>query len=290
MKVTRFLLLGMIVIFGLTGLISCQKDNKAKKVETMLKEMFNQHGATYLKVENEKIVFDYHFVASVNLLQKNGYDFDITTLVKKDVVANYINSQLVIENISDAFKWLQLTRAYGLEVPLSIINFAQDLKSVDSVFSYLPAVALLTITNNNPVVLDSLIDKVPTAHNEEWFDVDTAAAILSGFAKYNVDKSNLYQIIESKSTIDGVLGWDNNPSSASTAQVMMGYLANDQSLIVGEVNFFDAMLKFYDQSKAGFKNSLLDEEIDLVFSTPQGFAALSMYLVSNKVINPNLFY
>ncbi|MGI6787037.1 MAG: hypothetical protein ACOX5X_00500 [Acholeplasmataceae bacterium] len=284
----------IILVLSLTTLIGCN-DSKAKtrkEAEGIVKEIFDKQPNMFIvEGKDGSIQFQYDAIAGVGLLKKAGYKFDITKLVSKDKVSNYINSQ-EITNEGDAFKLLQLVRVYDLDVPNSIVQFTKNLTSVPSLWSYPMALSLIANLENNQALLNDILLDVPNVHNNQYFTADTAGFILATAAKYNVDKSTLYQTIERDTTADGVKGWDGTANASATAMAVIGYISNDKTLKINEdIDLLTALINFYDDQKFGFKSSLVAEDIDLMFSTPQSFAALSLYLANLKLKStPNLYY
>ncbi|MGI6781663.1 MAG: hypothetical protein ACOX56_02355 [Acholeplasmataceae bacterium] len=292
MKKFRKILIVLLIIFGGFYLVGCEKNEDKKQVETIVNEIFENNNSIFISEGTDgNILFNYDALAGVNLLNKNGYKFDLTKIVSKDKVSNYLNSA-VINGEGDAFKLLQLARAYGLPIPESIKNFTRDLASVSSFYSYPMALTLINTFNNNQTLLTTILADIPTVHTNEWFDADTAAFILATSTTHEVNKSGLYEVIESKITPNGVKSWDDNPGASSTAMVIIAYTSNKVSLTYDNgTNLLHALLNFYDNQKHGFKANAAAEDVDLMFATPQSFAALAIYLASLKSKKaPNLYY
>lgn len=292
MKKMRKILVIFLMILGVFFLIGCEKKEDRKQVEQIVNEIFENHQDVFISEGKDgTLLFNYDALAGVALLNKHGYKYDLTKIVSKDKVSSYLNSA-VINGEGDAFKLLQLARAYGLSMPDSIKNFTRDLPSVGSFYSYPMALTLLNTFNNNPILLSNILDDIPTVHTNEWFDADTAAFILATSTNHDVKKDGLYEVIESKVTEDGVKSWDDNPGSSSTAMVIIAYTSNKVPLVYDNgTNLLHSLLSFYDSQNHAFKANATADNVDLMFATPQAFAALSIYLASLKTKEaPNLYY
>jgi len=261
------------------------------QIENIISSVYDTHKASFIRVENGVVLFDYNAIAAITLLNENGYDYDLTQVVPKQTVVEYLNTA-TISSEGDAFKLMLLAKAYGLEVPSSIITYTENLASVASFYSYPMALALITNFNNNQALLNTILADLPTVHTNEWFDSDTAAFILATSTNREYDKTNLYNVITTNKTKDGILGWDGKASSSSTAMALIAYTSNGKTLNLDEsTTLTQGLIKFYDATAKGFKTNLDSTEIDLPFATPQAFAALALYLVHlrvNKTVN--LYY
>lgn len=261
------------------------------QIENIISSVYDTHKASFIRVENGVVLFDYNAIAAITLLNENGYDYDLTQVVPKQTVVEYLNTA-TISSEGDAFKLMLLAKAYGLEVPSSIITYTENLASVASFYSYPMALALITNFNNNQALLNTILADLPTVHTNEWFDSDTAAFILATSTNREYDKTNLYNVITTNKTKDGILGWDGKASSSSTAMALIAYTSNGKTLNLDEsTTLTQGLIKFYDATAKGFKTNLDSTEIDIPFATPQAFAALALYLVHlrvNKTVN--LYY
>jgi hypothetical protein len=261
------------------------------QIENIISSVYDTHKASFIRVENGVVLFDYNAIAAITLLNENGYNYDLTQVVPKQTVVEYLNTA-TISSEENAFELMLLAKAYGLEVPSSIITYTENLALVASFYSYPMALALITNFNNNQALLNTILADLPMVHTNEWFDSDTAAFILATSTNREYDKTNLYNVITNNKTKDGILGWDGKASSSSTAMALIAYTSNDKTLNLDEsTTLTQGLIKFYDATAKGFKANLDSTEIDLPFATPQAFAALALYLVHlsvNKTVN--LYY
>ncbi|HPX71602.1 MAG TPA: hypothetical protein PLP51_00225 [Acholeplasmataceae bacterium] len=293
MKKFKRILLIIIVIFGIFAVSGCKKkETEQQRVEKIITEVYKTHRGTFIMYTIDDIVFDYNAIAAITLLNKKGYDFDLTKVLAEELVVRHINNA-EIKSENDAFKLMILAKAYNLEMPSKVVDYTANLTQASSFYAYPVILSLIENFKNNDALLNQILAAIPTVHTNDWFDTDTAAFILATTTKYdNVDKSNLQTLLDDATTVDGVLGWDGKYSASSTAMALIANTSNGKMVsFSGESNLADALVKFYDAEQKGFKSNLEAEEIDVTFATPQAFAALSLYLLMLKGEKaPNLYY
>lgn len=309
MKVFKKIFVLLILLVGLTGLIGCQNTNIPgsdnndpepgtkefiiKSIDNYLDTILNKRKHEYLKVEEEKLVYNHEYVAAINLLSKTNYDIKRTDILSKEIVETYINNETEITSAGEAFKTMVIAKAYDIEIPTTVIEYVKNLEGPLALWDYSNAAHVLRETKNNATLEQAIKDAIPTIDKEEYFDADTAAMIIAAINNYNLDIKHILNVIKSKTVSGGVLGWDDEVSSMSTSVVMIGLLANGMDITVkdkdeNDVNLYDQLLKFIDMREAAFKNKLTDAEVSNDMATPQAFAALAVYrayLLSNKKVD-----
>lgn len=246
------------------------------EVDAYIYDFINNQVDTY--ISNESV--DYTVLAAVYQLYDRGYtDLDPTTLY------DYANlsitqSELSELSISDMLKLGVYMKVENMDMTDYIAHLNTLVPSnAYALTSYLQALNMVGITND--VLAADLIE-------EDFLDPDfvgmSYSALygyndLAGFDTYKID-ANAY-LLSMLSEL-GISSWG-SANSASTATVIMGLVAQginpqDDQFTYGLVE----SLMIYE-SNGNFSWMITDEMPDLVFSTPQAFAALVAYKLARDV-------
>ncbi len=144
---------------------------------------------------------------------------------------------------------------------------------------------------------EAVIDKLVNT-DFPFLDSDTAGMILTALSSVSSDEKYETYIdekltyLKDNQTKDGVLSFGSeNP--VSTAQMILGLLSlglnpTDKEFTISDVNLVEALMNFKEEN--GF---IYNGKVDLMFSTPQAFSALSMYKIyrdqktysNDKIVN-----
>ena len=266
------------------------------EIEVMLDTIFNLNAQKMFRIEDEKLLFDYHFLAAYSLSVETGFGFgfDIDERVGDSELFPFFHDQISVTSLKQAMDVIQIGRAYNRSLPRGVGDYIVEVTNPESVYNYAPILNVLRETGGNDVLKVNVLDKIPTVVTDNAdLDPDTAAAILAASTGYEFETTHIVERIKLFATQDGILGFGDIASSTSTAQVMIGFLTAGISLdIVLEggnvVNLYEVLKTFYDAELGGFKNQLAQVDLDFNFATPQAFAALACYrahLITGEKVN-----
>jgi hypothetical protein len=132
----------------------------------------------------------------------------------------------------------------------------------------------------------------------EWMDADYAGMALLALSPYldvaevkaYIDQLIIYII--STLSAEGVVSWG-NANSSSTATVIIGLLAigenpRNEKYTVDGIDLIEALMTY--EVNGAFKWMSSDTDVDMMFSTPQAFAALALYQIYRKEQKPIYLY
>jgi hypothetical protein len=104
--------------------------------------------------------------------------------------------------------------------------------------------------------------------------------------KHVIDIVDTYiAYLNENQTPEGIESWGSS-NAASTAMVILGLVAQgihprSEGFTVEDVDLIEALINYYTED--GFNWLMNSEEVDLMFSTPQAFAALVAYKIYRDV-------
>ncbi|MFA5492935.1 MAG: hypothetical protein WC245_08355 [Bacteroidales bacterium] len=241
----------------------------------------------------------------------------VTTYIEEDYVNDYVlasiyhldpedKEKILSENLNPNMLLVRDT-AYGLISALvyeSIVN--KDMTESRNILltkttenSYeAPSLLHAAYMANGSVnqinaYIDVIINTDPTS-----MDADYAGMAMLALSPYQDQEGVLEYIEDLKALIlgylskDGVISWG-NANSATTATVIIGLVAigeNPRSEVytVEDIDLIEALLSY--ENEGGFKWMHADEDLDLMFSTPQAFTALTLYQLFRKGQKPIYLY
>ena len=230
---------------------------------------------------------DYSVLSAVHQLNYKGYiDIDLAQYY------TYENLELVTEDIST----LSISDLFRLGIYQSIENIdlttyfnhlnTQTASNAYELITYLQAYHLNDQTNPN--LATTLMD-------ETFVDPDFVGLALLALDKYSelesfdtyLDSALTY--IKSSMTPTGITSWG-SANASSTAAIILGLVAQginpqDEDYQVDGLGLVD-MLMLYETNGV-FKWTIDSTEVDLMFSTPQAFAALVAYKLARDVYGFN---
>jgi hypothetical protein len=230
---------------------------------------------------------DYSVLSAVHQLNYKGYiDIDLAQYY------TYENLELVTEDIST----LSISDLFRLGIYQSIENIdlttyfnhlnAQTASNAYELITYLQAYHLNDQTNQN--LATTLMD-------ETFVDPDFVGLALLALDKYSdlesfdtyLDSALTY--IKSSMTSTGISSWG-SANASSTAAIILGLVAQginpqNEDYQIDGLGLVD-MLMLYETNGV-FKWTIDSTEVDLMFSTPQAFAALVAYKLARDVYGFN---
>lgn len=226
---------------------------------------------------------DYHVLSAVNQMNLKGY-----TDISFDDYYTYETLELVQEDMSN----LTISELFRLGIYQSIENVdlttyfnhlnTRTASNAYELITYLQAYHLNDAVNQNLATL---------LMTEDVIDPDFAGLSLLALDKYSELESfdayleNALTYIKTTLTSTGVESWG-SANSSSTATVILGLVAQginpqDEAYQIDGLGLIDMLMMY--QTDHIFKWTLDSTEVDLVFSTPQAFAALVAYKLSRDV-------
>lgn len=240
------------------------------KEATMLSEIDLLVDEIIYNMENTIEIANVDYTLLASLMQAQAYNYNLFDLsnynydLKVDSVGSAFNSvvaNLVLNELTEA----QINEVLALEAsgPYNLISYINTLNVLGE--------NELRLTNAKKAV-DSI----------SFFDADTAAMMivaLAGIQDGEVEAyiEELVLYLEEQVTEDGIISFT-KASSASTAQTILALIALGEGPFLNDVNLIEALLGFHTET--GFVNNLNDENVDLMFATPQSYAALITYKIA----------
>jgi len=240
------------------------------KEATMLSEIDLLVDEIVYNMENTIEIANVDYTLLASLMQAQAYNYNLFDLsnynydLKVDSVGSAFNSvvaNLVLNELTEA----QINEVLALEAsgPYNLISYINTLNVLGE--------NELRLTNAKKAV-DSI----------SFFDADTAAMMivaLAGIQDGEVEAyiEELILYLEEQVTEDGIISFT-KASSASTAQTILALIALGEGPVLNDVNLIEALLGFHTET--GFVNNLNDENVDLMFATPQSYAALITYKIA----------
>ncbi len=257
-------------------------------------------------------------ISFVETTTLSAFDLNIDQWIESFIANNvnsYVNNTSVDHYVLAALKHLDL---YGFEVGLDQLAYPTlELNTIGNQFKQAVInqvkgesltdieTALLSSVPSNPYdavtymnALDVIYGNEPSPkrietanflmnHVPEYMDADYAGMALSGISSIQEDQSlqtylkSMIDYIKDAQTSAGVVSYE-QANSASTASAILGLYAlkEDPTSAVyttDNVNLIQALMTFKGQ--VGFKLALSDDTDNLMFSTPQAFAALVLYKI-----------
>lgn len=230
---------------------------------------------------------DYSVLSAVHQLNYKGYiDIDLAEYY------TYENLELVTEDINT----LSISDLFRLGIYQSIENIdlttyfnhlnTQTASNAYELITYLQAYHLNDQTNQN--LATTLMD-------ETFVDPDFVGLALLALDKYSdlesfdtyLDSALTY--IKSSMTSTGISSWG-SANASSTAAIILGLVAQginpqNEDYQIDGLGLVD-MLMLYETNGV-FKWTIDSTEVDLMFSTPQAFAALVAYKLARDVYGFN---
>lgn len=278
-EMKKFLMI--MILLTLAGVTGCKEQNPSlKRVNTEVDAFIETYLATYVNDETQ----DFYVMRAIAKLNKAGYKVNLATYVNETALKTKYND-LEYDSLATIFKGLTIMDIYNTVPPKAVtaLNTYTEAPAWNHTIAYLAT----KIANTNQDLQTSLLSQMSVIREEDYRDADFAGMALMATATDTIDRNIYYDLIESHLTSEGVESWG-AANSCSTAMVVLGLLATkvDPSNFL-ETNLIDALLTFFDSGAASYK---IDEEADLIFATPQAFAALAIYKIyAEKKTFVNLF-
>lgn len=255
-------------------------------VDKIIYHFIEAYGALYVNHETQ----DYFVTSALALLFNAGYPVKpLTNFVsQEDMQSLYGNPEY--GNVSEAFKSIAILSKFGMmhTVATSFIELAEPASPYANYAALLGAL----LSNSEEEVIQRFSSPL-LGSDPEWMDADYASmailalAPLKGNSAVDDKIEALKLFVMENVNEQGVEAWGTT-NAASTASFILALVAlgeNPRSESYQFENTFTeekedliTALKAFEVQGA-FRYGFTDENVDMLFSTPQGFAALAAYKV-----------
>jgi len=265
---------GLVIVFKEE--FSSWLDQIDFQVDQIIYSFIEDHLSYY--INNHAV--DYYVLSAMALLHQKGYPvIDVTSLTVMP------NPQL------DSIGGLLRTAVYQQVFKEDVKTTRDKLEDsiADNPWSGINLLTALSIVNSTHHKVGSLIEMV--AKTIDFMDPDYVGLAMLSLAKHQEHEKTeaimnewIQFIIESQNE-KGIDSWGNT-NAASTATVIIGLVAsgyNPRSDMFSHqgVDLIEALIGFYANGAFSWKKG--DPSPDMVFSTPQAFAALVVYKLSRDI-------
>lgn len=269
----------VLLVMLLAGATGCNGRTEPTKdaVDTAIESFMETYAHTYVGLIDDEVVIDIYVLSGIALLQESGYDVDVQDFLTTAQVESYL-AALDYSMATNAFKAMLVASIYQVDAPLALDALA-NYEDID-VWSYAYALIALAYSNNNPTLYQELLQKINVIREEDYRDADYAGVALMATYDAEIDKQPLFDLILGSLSEEGIVSWG-EANASSTANVILGLIASgidpkNIDYTTNDVTLIDALLQF--EVNGAFKN-YVNGEIDLLYATPQGFAALATYYI-----------
>lgn len=267
----------LLLVLMLAGATGCQTQlsEQEKQVNEAIEAFLDDYVSNYLSVNGETIVIDYYVASAIYLLEQSGYDVSINDYLSDSQAQTFID-QLDYTAPTNIFKALVIAKAFEIEANLAIAAL-EALETVD-VWSYAYVLIALNMADVNPALKQTILADINVIRSEDYRDADFAAIALMATKDESIDQTPFQSLINEALTKEGIFAWG-QANAASTANVIIGLIAlgidpTSEDYTTEEMNLISALFAY--ETNGAFAN-YLEDELDLAYATPQGFAALVVY-------------
>jgi hypothetical protein len=226
-------------------------------------------------------------LAAVSKLYTMGYDVpEFLTWITPEL-PTYLDT-INTTTAGQLFKKIMIETIFGESIE-DTLGLIENLE-VNNHYDAITLLHALYVGKSQSDHIQSLKDSL-YASDPAFIDPDYAGMLLLALSPY-VNEEGVLDVIEDKidyiknqQTKDGIESWG-NVNAASTAVVVLGLIAQginprDEGFTVLDVDLIEALLSYH--TPEGFKWLLTSDDPDLLFSTPQAFAALVAYKLYRDV-------
>jgi hypothetical protein len=220
---------------------------------------------------------NHYIVAALGQLAKRGY---IDTLTPPSYTAN-------VTTIQEAFKTAVFQKTFGLDTSATLTAL-NGFTSTDS-YSAVSHLSALSLLEGDEQEINDLLDMLTALTID---DAEYAGMLMQALSPYEQDVNSvntainlLVPVIQNNLTTSGITSWG-SPSSSATAMVVIGLIAKGinprgDDFSTDHVDLIEALLLY--ETDGYFKWQLSNESADMLFSSPQVFAALVTYKIFRDV-------
>lgn len=266
------LLLGVLTVSG----CQTQLDETDQKVDESIEQFLEGHISNYIADEliNDSVLASIHHLDPSD---KNQYLSDYLNLnmtFVRDTAYSLINA-LVYENVLDK----------DVTISKNIVESKTTGNPYEAT-SLLHAAYMANLSDEKINEFKNVILNTDLT----FMDADFAGMAMLALSPYK-DEEDVKSYIEELKTLiisflspEGVISWG-NANSATTATVIVGLVAigenpRDEKYTIEDIDLIEALILY--ETNGAFKWMLSDEDVDMMFSTPQSFTALVLYQLYRK--------
>lgn len=260
----------MVISFRETTMLSELDLSINVWIESFMEEYLNEY------VSTEGI--NQYVLTAVKQLDLYGYiDLDVDALSYPPLANDTIGSQFRTAIIQKVFSLPTLDTEEALLAlsPTSPYEAVTYMNTLDLLFGSTSSAKRIEVANY-------LVNNLP-----EYMDADYAGMALGAISSIQNEvlvqtfQSDMIVYIKNAQAETGITSWG-SANASSTAQAIIGLLAvgedpRGENYTVSEVDLVEALMTFMGED--GFKYLLTDENDDMAFSSPQAFAALTLYKI-----------
>lgn len=275
----KLFLLGLtfLLLAGVTGCKNNNQNEDIKKIDSIIESFVANYLNDYFNAENANYL-DYNVVIAVKKLEEQGYNIKLEDFISKTTVQTYYENFESNQTVSNIYKASMILKAFSLET-LKYKNELLAIKMINSEWEYGQLLMLYDLYEIENELKAEILANITVVKEESFVDADYAGFALMALKGYQIDLTSLYDLIIPNISDKGVVSWG-EANSSTTAQVLTGLVYQNEDIknekyLANEISLFEALIKFED--KGGFKWQLNDENVDLMFSTPQAILALVSY-------------
>ena len=260
-------------------------DETDRMVDVLIQSFIENHLSTYVGLTG----LEPHVVAALRHLNaRNYFAPQLGSLVPKP--SNY-----PVDTISNAFKSTLLAKSFVSNT--DDIKDALLLMEAQNHYESISLLNALTMVQAEGTLRTAIVEDLLLS-TPEFMDADYAGMLLTALAPYTTIEGVDTQVeamttyIKENLTEDGVSSWG-SANSASTASVIFGLIAHaidprGEDYQTEGVDLIEALITY--ELNGAYKWTLDQTEADMMFSTPQVFAALVAYKVYRDVYLKPAFY
>lgn len=269
------------ILFIITSCNDEETNQNSLNEDTIINDFLKNSSSYYQTLDTN----DYQITLS--LIQLNTYfDNHLDNIFIYQLV-NIISEKESYSSISDVYKDILILSTLNKEITNTIKSYLNNLtfEQIES-WNYAYAYISLTKTSLNPSLQKEIKDYFNNNFNNIYLDVDTSSMYIISNIANDENETKLLNIINESLTPDGVTSYG-NANSCSTAMVILALLSqNINPTNYQNYNLIEILTKYYQENN--FKWLLTDQNVDLLYATPQSILALSSYYIykqTNQKVN-----
>ena len=257
--------------------ITFQETSGFDEVDLRVDELIYEYVDQYKEMYITDAAINHYVVAALGHLVDRGY---IDPLTPPAYQAN-------VTTIQEAFKTAVFQKTFDLDFSATLTAL-NGFISTDS-YSAVSHLSALSLLEGDEQKINDLLDMLTQLTID---DAEYAGMLMQAFSPYEQDVNSvntainlLVPVIQNNLTTSGITSWG-SPSSSATAMVVIGLIAKGinprgEDYSVENVDLIEALLLY--ETDGFFKWQLSNESVDMLFSSPQVFAALVTYKVFRDV-------
>jgi hypothetical protein len=257
--------------------ITFQETSGFDEVDLRVDELIYEYVDQYKEMYITDAAINHYIVAALGHLADRGYIDPLTP-------SNY---QANVTTVQEAFKTAVFQKTYDLDFSATLTAL-NGFTSTDS-YSAVSHLSALSLLEGDEQKINDLLDMLSALTID---DAEYAGMLMQAFSSYEQDVNSvntainlLVPVIQNNLTVSGITSWG-SPSSSATAMVVIGLIAKGidprgDDFSTDHVDLIEALLLY--ETDGYFKWQLSNESADMLFSSPQVFAALVTYKIFRDV-------